>query len=154
MPDTLTDSICLRTVRPDDLPALVTLLNQSTRTSLAAATRAYERIRAQGNFVVRVAESSSRLVGTYGLMAMDNLGHDGAPVGIVENVVVDAAWRRRGLGRALMDDAVAHARAAGCYKLVLASNDALREAHAFYEALGFARQGVAFSLALAPPQAT
>lgn len=85
----------------------------------------------------------------YGLMAMDNLGHDGAPVGIVENVVVDTAWRRRGIGRLLMEDAVRRAREAGCYKLVLASNKALRPAHSFYESLGFAIQGVAFSLDLA-----
>jgi len=36
----------------------------------------------------------------------------------------------------------------GCYKLVLASNQRLKEAHAFYEALGFRIQGVAFSLDL------
>lgn len=136
-------------MRADDLPAVVALLNQSTSTTLEAATRAFARIAAQDNFSIRVAEAGAQLVGTYGLLAMDNLGHGGAPVGIVENVVVDAAWRRQGVGRALMEDAVQRAREAGCYKLVLASNKALREAHAFYESLGFAMQGVAFSLDLA-----
>jgi len=143
------DSLAIRVARADDLPGLVALLNLSTATTLEAAARVFARIDGRDDFWICVAEAGTRLVGTYGLMAMDNLGHGGAPVGIVENVVVDAAWRRRGLGRLLMDDAARRARAAGCYKLVLASNKALHEAHAFHASLGFAIPGVAFSLDLA-----
>jgi ribosomal protein S18 acetylase RimI-like enzyme len=36
------------------------------------------------------------------------------------------------------------AREAGCYKLVLSSNQKRERAHAFYESLGFQRHGFSF----------
>ena len=38
------------------------------------------------------------------------------------------------------------AREAGCYKLVLSSNQKRARAHAFYESLGFQRHGFSFSI--------
>lgn len=66
-----------------------------------------------------------------------NLTHDGRPYALVENVVVDAAERGRGVGGALMEAAVTRAAEAGCYKLQLISRDGRSEAHAFYERAGF-----------------
>jgi GNAT superfamily N-acetyltransferase len=44
----------------------------------------------------------------------------------------------------MMDDAMAHCREAGCYKMVLSSNLKREKAHLFYERLGFERHGVSF----------
>ncbi len=88
----------------------------------------------------------SEVVGTYALLVMHNLAHQGTPSAIVEDVVVDEACQSQGVGRAMMAHAMAEARAAGCYKLVLSSNQKRERAHAFYESLGFQRHGFSFRI--------
>lgn len=57
--------------------------------------------------------------------------------GHVEMLVVAAAHRRRGLGRALMDEAAAWTRRQGGAELVLTVWDGNADAQAFYERLGY-----------------
>jgi GNAT superfamily N-acetyltransferase len=75
---------------------------------------------------------------------MHNLAHQGTPSAIVEDVVVLEARQSQGVGRAMMAHAMAEARAAGCYKLMLSSNQKREGAHAFYASLGFQRHGFSF----------
>jgi GNAT superfamily N-acetyltransferase len=83
-------------------------------------------------------------VGTFALLVMDNLAHLGARSAVVEDVVVDAAHRGEGIGRAMMTHAVSVCREKGCYKMALSSNLKRERAHAFYDALGFERHGYSF----------
>lgn len=97
---------------------------------------------------VYVAELEGAIVGTFTLLVMDKLGHSGKPAGIVEDVVVDEAWRGGGIGAEMMRFAMDHCRKRGCYKLALSSNAARTGAHAFYERLGFERHGFSFLVEL------
>ena len=54
--------------------------------------------------------------------------------GLVLNVYVDQAWRRRGLARRLMLELIAWAPSAGIVRLVLHPSE---EGHPLYAALGF-----------------
>ncbi len=58
----------------------------------------------------------------------------GISFGYVNGVYVKPMWRRRGIGRHLMDLAIRWARGRGCATLRLRSSD---EGRALYEALGF-----------------
>jgi ribosomal protein S18 acetylase RimI-like enzyme len=55
----------------------------------------------------------------------------------IETLVVAAHRRRRGIGRLLMNEATAWARAKGAVEVVLTSWAGNREADAFYERLGY-----------------
>ena len=90
----------------------------------------------------------ARPVGTLTLFVLPLLAHGGAPAALVEGVAVHPAAQGRGIGRALMQHALTLARAAGCYKLALSSNERREAAHAFYEHLGFERHGVSFVVGL------
>ena len=79
-----------------------------------------------------LAEVEGSPVGTADLTVLTNAARAGRPYLLIENVVVDRAARRTGVGRALLDAARAHGRAAGCYELQLSADDP--EAFAFYEA--------------------
>jgi GNAT superfamily N-acetyltransferase len=82
-------------------------------------------------------DGDGALLGTVDGVIVTNLTRGGRPWAIVENVVVAARARRRGIGQQLMDELVARATAADCYKLQLLSNKRRTHAHAFYESAGF-----------------
>ena len=143
------------TVRPagrDDLPALLGLLVQldpRTPQAATAAERAAEvwaEIESQASRAVLVAQMGDGVVGTADLVVVANLTHGGAPWAIVENVVVDERARRRGVARGLMQEVLARARAAGCYKVQLLSRSDRREAQELYRSLGFERSADGFRL--------
>jgi ribosomal protein S18 acetylase RimI-like enzyme len=94
------------------------------------------------------ADSSGEVVGTYALLIMHNLAHQGTPSAIVEDVVVSAERQSQGIGQHMMQHAQQQARVAGCYKLVLSSNQKRERAHAFYESLGFQRHGFSFVIGI------
>jgi len=118
--------------------------------SATEAGRLLARFADYPDYVLYVAELDGKIVGSFALLVMENLGHLGRPSAIVEDVVVAPHMQGCGVGRAMM----AFARQKGvekhCYKLVLSSNARRERAHAFYESLGFERHGYSFRLDLAP----
>ncbi|MCS6969580.1 MAG: GNAT family N-acetyltransferase [Planctomycetota bacterium] len=133
-----------------DLPAIVALLDElspQTPLPLERARALFAEISATPNMHLWVADDGGDVVGTYTMWIMPNLGHGGAPLAIVESVVVAAARRGQGIGEALMRHAMAEARRAGCYKLALSSNGRRLDAHRFYRRLGFQPHGISFAIA-------
>lgn len=131
----------------EDLPRLVQLLDQlslegESREDLSrplnsAYRAALARISADDRQRQLVVEAGRELIATAALVIIPNLSHVGKPYAIVEDVVVDAAWRSKGVGEALLRHMVDLARQAGCYKVCLTSNKARADAHRFYRRLGF-----------------
>ena len=80
---------------------------------------------------VWLLERSDRVVGSLGLTV------EGPGVGQVRWVVFEEALRGQGLGRSLLDELVAEARAAGMHKLQLQTFSELRSAAHLYRDLGF-----------------
>jgi len=141
--------IIVRAARDADLPAVLALYAQpgvddGAMLSLAEARDILARFARYPDYRLLVAERDGRVVGTYALLVMDNLGHLGAPSAIVEGVMVDPATQGQGIGRAMMRHAMREAERRGCYKLVLSSNLKRDRAHAFYEGLGFEQHGLSF----------
>lgn len=108
--------------------------------------RVFAEIFAVPGHELLVAEYQGEVVGTMVLLIVPNLSHSACPWAFVENLVIDRRHRRRGLGRLLMDYAIARAKEVGCYKIVLHSNKTRREAHRFYHSLGFVASAYGFSL--------
>ena len=110
----------------------------------------YQRVFAEiGTFPgheLLVAEDEGEVVGTMVLLIVPNLSHSALPWALVENLVVDQRYQRRGTGRLLMDYAIARAKEAGCFKVVLSSDKRRREAHQFYHSLGFEASAHGFRL--------
>ena len=116
--------------------------------TLDQAVALFERFGRYPDYTLYVAEQEREIIGTFALLVMDNLGHLGAPSGIVEDVVVAPARQSSGIGRIMMHFAMERCRQKGCYKLVLSSNAKRVRAHAFYESLGFERHGFSFRIDL------
>jgi len=148
--------IDFRNARAGDLPGVLALyaqpeIDDGAILPIEKAEVIFEKFARYPDYTLYVAEQDGRIVGSFALLIMDNLGHLGAPSGIVEDVVVDPALHGRGIGQAMMRFAMACCRDRGCYKLVLSSNARRERAHAFYESLGFTRHGYSFRLDLPVP---
>jgi GNAT superfamily N-acetyltransferase len=136
-----------------DIPAVLGLyaqpdLDDGKVLPLDQARALFERFSRYPDYTLYVAEQGEEIVGSFALLVMDNLGHLGAPSGIVEDVVVAPARHGNGIGQAMMRFALERCREKRCYKLVLSSNAKRSRAHAFYEQLGFERHGYSFRIDL------
>ena len=118
---------------------------------LAEARAIFERAASYPFYSFYVAELDGRLVGTYALLVMENIGHLGKPSSIVESVAVAPDIQGKGIGRKMMQHAIQQAAERGCYKLSLSSNSKRQRAHDFYKGLGFEQHGISFFVRLERP---
>lgn len=84
-----------------------------------------------------VLEAEGAVVATTYLNLIPNLTRGVAPYAVIENVVVDADRRGKGLGKAIMASTLDVAWAAGCYKVMLMTGSRRPSTHAFYKRCGF-----------------
>src|SRR5690606_6911587 len=83
-----------------------------------------------------VAEVDGEVAGTLQLTFIPYLTAQGGKRALVEAVFVDERVRGQGVGRKLMQWAIARAREKGCHMVQLTTNKQRPEAHRFYESLG------------------
>jgi RimJ/RimL family protein N-acetyltransferase len=137
-------AITVRDATPADVDALVAMLVEVAGEGRWIGTEApvdIERRRRRmaadvdaADVVVLVAEAGGEPVGQLGLEL--------ARYGVAElGMLVAAGWRGRGVGTALMAEAVQRARAAGAHKVALQVWPHNAAAIALYERFGFQREG-------------
>ncbi len=141
----------IRRARREDLPAIVALYADDalgrTRESpdeLAPYEAVFDRLDGE----LYVGELDGAVVATLQLTMIQQLSARGGKVAQIEAVRVARELRSRGLGEQLVRDAIERARAAGCTRVQLTSNRERRDAHRFYERLGFVASHTGFKLAL------
>jgi GNAT superfamily N-acetyltransferase len=150
-------SFAFRRAASDDLAAIVGLLADdpigSGRESVgerldpcyAAAFAAIER---DPNQLLAVAEQGGRAIGVVQLSFIPGLTRRGMWRGQIEGVRVAAGERGSGIGRAMLEWAVAQCRKRGCGLVQLTSDKRRSEAHKFYETLGFQATHEGYKLSL------
>ena len=110
------------------------------------ATKIDREERAARGIRFSIAGENGEVARAY-LYLMTNDLHD-APFGLLEDVFVAESERGSGLGTALVNEVIAAAREAGCYKLVATSRASRPKVHELYERLGFANHGLEFRMNL------
>ena len=143
--------ITTRLATPDDFETVTRLLTELGRTPLDEGNE--ERFRSIYRSQIDdpscchlVAELDGSIVGFCSLHFRDRLNRP-LPEGWIPDLIVDPAVRRRGVGRALLEEAVRRSRGAGCYELDLESGTHRWGAHQFYRSAGMA-EGLSFVLRL------
>ena len=143
------EKVTIRAATYKDLPEILELYRQLDLKDgpvlpLSDAERIFETIKKYPDYQLYAARRGGKTLGTFTLLIVDNMAHMGARSGIVEDVVVAAEWRGMGIGSQMMRFAMKMCHEAGCYKLVLSSNEKRADAHRFYEKLGFKQHGYSF----------
>ncbi len=152
-----TDTVSIRLATAADLERIIELLADdplgATREVVsdpmdAAYTRAFEDIHAQAGNCVIVAEHRGAVVGCLQLTMVPGLSRRGAKRAFIEGVRVAVDHRRGGVGQLLFENAIERARAASCALVQLTTDVTRKDAHRFYERLGFQPTHVGYKLAL------
>jgi GNAT superfamily N-acetyltransferase len=148
----------VRPGRQSDIPQIIELYDQlaistSPAESGVAPTdgdyaRVFARMMAVLGLELVVAEQGGVVVGSLVLLVVPNLSHGGLPWAMVENVIVEERGRRVGTGKLLMEYAIGRAKAAGCYRIGLSSDNRREGAHRFYRSLGFEGSAQGFRMSL------
>lgn len=84
-------------------------------------------------WITLLAESHGKVVGEIGIHSRNGLADFG--------MMVDAGWRGRGVGSALLESCIAWARGAGCHKVTLQVWPHNEAAICLYRKTGFAEEG-------------
>ena len=113
---------------------------------------AFDAINADPAHELIVAEIDTQLVGTLQLSFLPSLSHRGALRAQIEAVRVDASLRGRGIGRQVLEWALARARERGCAMVQLSSDLSRLDAQRFYAQLGFVASHVGMKLKLRAQQ--
>jgi GNAT superfamily N-acetyltransferase len=139
--------VIVRRARRADVPAIVGLLQDDSLGSTREAPKgaplpdsyfaAFDAIDRDRNSELVVAEEGGRVVGSFQMTILTHLSYRGSRSAQLENVHVAAGQRGRGVGREMIAWAIARARRLGCARVQLTTNKIRKDAHRFYERLGF-----------------
>lgn len=99
----------------------------------------FNKILADKNHHIIVAEEDGKLVSSCVCIIIPNLTHNQQSYALIENVVTDKAYRKRGLASACLTYAKQLAIESCCYKIMLLTGSKKRSTHKFYQKNGYNR---------------
>lgn len=135
-----------RQAKREDLPEIVRMLADdflgSTRERYEnplpdAYIKAFEEIDADKNNELIIAEKDGEIVGSLQITFTPSISFQGGKRATVESVRVDEKYRGQGIGKELMIWAINRAKEENCFAVQLTTNADRKDAHRFYENLGF-----------------
>jgi GNAT superfamily N-acetyltransferase len=153
----MTANFQIRLASQADLPEVVRLLadddlgRQRERYELPLPEcydAAFNQINGSSFFELIVAEMNDRIIGTLQLIFIPSISFQGGLRAQVESVRVDEALRNQGIGSELMKWAMDRARQRGAHILQLTTHQSRKDAHRFYERLGFSGSHLGMKISL------
>lgn len=148
--------LSIRAATKDDLPSLQALYEHlnpgDAAPDLEEAADILERFARYDGSEVLMGFCEGRAAASCTLVVIPNLTRGGAPYALVENVVTDPQYRKRGFGKALLTEALNRAWAQGCYKVMLLTGSKRPSTLAFYGDAGFEQSKTGFQARRLPPR--
>jgi GNAT superfamily N-acetyltransferase len=150
-------TLSFRKATIDDLPKIIAMLaddalGQSREIVRASPAEpyvaAFAAIKADVNQFLAVAERDGEIVGTLQLSFIPSLSHRGAWRGQIEAVRVASSQRGTGLGQEMLKWAIEKCRERSCRMVQLTSDKSRKDAHRFYDRLGFTASHEGYKLKL------
>lgn len=157
MTEETNSALHMRIAKKADLPCIVRLLADDVLGAerecvqeplLPSYFRAFAAIEADQNNELIVACIENDIVGVLQITYIPHLNYQGSWRALIESVRIDSGFRSRGLGKRLLEWAIARARERGCRMVQLTTDKQRTKAKQFYESVGFvdSHEGMKFSL--------
>lgn len=100
-------------------------------------TKLWSKILNDPNHHIIVAEEDGKIVSSCVCVIIPNLTHNQQPYALIENVVTDENYRKKGLATACLDFAKEIAMKENCYKMMLLTGSKSESTLNFYERAGY-----------------
>jgi len=128
----------IRTARLEDAAELARLFTELGHAATEAEIRArWSTWQANGNIGLVIEGASGGALIAAATLHQTIVLHRPKPIGRISALIVDARHRGTGLGRALVSAAEQMFAEAGCGMVEVTSNMRRKDAHAFYQHLGY-----------------
>jgi phosphoglycolate phosphatase len=134
--------VAIRPIEIGDVESIAWLYEHFWReqSNVEAMRRTAFRVVSDPRQTVLCAIVDRRIVGTASAAVCDDLYGHCAPFLVMENLIVDPDYRKRGIGRSLVSRLEAFGREHGCRHIHFITDAHRTEAIRFYEALGCSAQ--------------
>ncbi len=131
----------IREINRQDMVGLMKLYMQLHNNPMPEQTQEiydlWNQILQDKNHHIIVAEEEDRIVASCVCVFIPNLTHNHQPYALIENVITDEAYRKRGLATACLNYAKEIAIKENCYKLMLLTGSKSESTLNFYEQAGY-----------------
>ena len=123
----------------EDIQSLLELYKELTpfENSLEKSIEIYKEILQDDQYLIVVAKDNNEVIGSVFGVCCKSLAVGGNPFLVIEDVIVKDNLRGKGIGKKLMNTLDEFAKEKYCVYAILVSSDYRKEAHVFYENLGF-----------------
>ncbi|MGZ9720623.1 MULTISPECIES: GNAT family N-acetyltransferase [Rhizobium] len=149
--------LLIREAKESDLPSLIGLFaddamgghgDTTAPSAYSDYLRAFRSIAASSDQTLYAAELAGEIVGTFQTIVVTSLHGRGSSTMIIESVQTRADLRGRGIGAAMINFCIEEAKGRGMKMVQLTSNAIRKDAHRFYERLGFKPTHLGFKMTL------
>lgn len=133
----------VREIEKDDFEGLMRLYMQLHDNKMpetnSSVLELWNQIIEDGNHHIIVAEEEGKLVSSCVCIIIPNLTHNQQPYALIENVITDEGYRRKGLATKCLQYAKEIALRENCYKMMLLTGSKKESTLQFYEQAGYNR---------------
>lgn len=129
----------IRKLEKNDMKRLAGLYEQfwHETSDVSKMEAQFDVLERENNHILLGAEEEGTLIGSVMGVVCKELYGDCRPFLVIENMIVDGADRRKGVGRVLLSEMEKQAKEWDCTQMILVTEIGRRDACCFYEAFGF-----------------
>lgn len=129
----------VRRIRKEDLDAIAKLykLYWNENSNINKMEKKLNQIINHPQYILLCAEINNTVVGTVSGIICEDLYGNCQPFLVMENMVTDKAYRKKGIGKALLNELEKIGKERECTQILFITDAAREDAISFYEAMGY-----------------
>ena len=131
--------IVIEKLKTEEIPELLELYKELVdfENTVKTSQEVYNQILKDDNYLLLTAKENDEIIGSVLGVCCNGLAVFGQPFMVVEDVIVKEEYRGKGVGKKLFNELEKFAEEKNCSYSILVSSGPRKNAHAFYEKLGY-----------------